>query len=138
MIINMIFNILLLIILIPLMTNPEINAVLYNRHDKPIFFIGCDKLYGNHLTDIKRVLYPNSFQKFQITTTIINDHIISGKCYYTVPIISPTDTIKFVPLQIQYHLNTLSGNEYYGILNSDYYDVYVNMFNSHRAIYAIN
>lgn len=123
--------------MIPIIKKPEINAILINGYNKPIFFIGCNKLYGDHQMEIKRVLYPNSIQKFKITSTVLNDNLISGKCHYEVPVVSPIDTIKFVPLQIQYHLNTQSGHEYYGILNSEYYDVYVNIPYYHHAVYAI-
>lgn len=128
------FNIFLIAITsININAEPFINGNFHNRYDKEISYTHCVIDGGKRIGEMKNPLLPYDNQT--LTLMPFNDTIdtINGNCYYNVPINESYNEI----LNIVFYRSIKFHQEFYGMSNSKYYDVDIQIESKGKPLYVI-
>jgi hypothetical protein len=93
----------------------DINAKFNNRFSE-LHFIECNFDNGNITNEINNTLFYNNTQKYNIIPIDECETQINGKCHYLV---SDYDVV----LELLFYRSSMWQQEYYGMSNSQYFDV---------------
>jgi len=112
--------------------DPSIYARFNNLYEGELEYIRCDVNGGTQIEKIQNPLQSNQTQKL---TFIADDQSmqVDGYCFYKIPV----NHTYSVELDILFYRSFITGHEYYGLSNSEYYDVWIDVVSYGKPQYYI-
>lgn len=107
-----------------------IKLELVNNYNETFEFLNCE-IEGELATDVDQYIYPGTTQSYIIKST--DPLLLHGKCFYIVPTYYESTILEFF-----FHYDKRRGQEWYGIVNSEYYDTNVILFDTLNAKYYVS
>ena len=97
-----------------------------------MIYRGCIVHGGKQIVDVSSDLYSDESQILFFRPRKQNTELISGTCYYMIPITNTSHAI----LELVFYRN-IYGREYYGMLNNAIYNVSIQIMRPGYAVYRI-